>query len=64
MRRKKIDELSTRMLFDKRVLESYKKSDASRLIPDIIYPLKMAALGRKISNPNEKIQGSYYKTPK
>ena len=55
MRRKKIDELSTRMLFDKRVLESYKKSDASRLIPDIIYPLKMAALGRKISNPNEKI---------
>lgn len=39
-KRRKIDELSTRKLFDRRELEKYKIANASSLIPNIVYPLK------------------------
>ena len=50
------------MLFDKKILDSHKYADATKLISDIIFPLKMASLERKVSNPENKIHASYYKT--
>ncbi len=61
-KRKRIDALSTKMLFDRTILDQHKYADATKLISDIIYPLKMATLERKVSNPEDKIHASHYKT--
>ena len=42
LQRRRIDELSTKMLFDKEILDKNKLADATKLIADIIYPLQIS----------------------
>jgi len=50
------------MLFDKEILSLNKYSDASKLIMDIVKPLKISYLDKKASSLEEKLHASYYKT--